>query len=230
LLPYREIFRDTLKIILWMIVDIVVSSFKSVSEIIIWSTKIFTEIIDFINNVFHWDWESAFNNLANIVIIRWETVINVFEWFGVDLPAFFENLRERITNIRDWLFSWLKNICSSAIEWISNKIQIIWNSIAAARDAITSLWWWDSVDVGWWRASWWTVLAGRTYRVNEIKGEYFTPSTNWTISAGSPNWSFEVNISFWNVILNNWEDENQFADRVREVMVWVFKNKALWSY
>jgi hypothetical protein len=88
--------------------------------------------------------------------------------------------------------------------------------------------WWSSTT--WTRASWGTVLAWQTYRVNEIHGEFFTPKTNWTISASSPNWSCEVNISFGNVILNNWEDESQFAEKVKDVMIAVFKNKSLGSY
>jgi hypothetical protein len=143
------------------------------------------------------------------------------------LPALFTTLKEKITQIRDNLFWWLKNICSSAVDWISDKISRIRDKINAAREAISWLLWWGS---SWWRASWGRVIAGQTYRVNEIHWEYFTPAVNWTISSSPQNWSYEVNINFGNVVLNNWEDENQFAEKVREVMIEVFRNKALWTY
>jgi hypothetical protein len=34
----------------------------------------------------------------------------------------------------------LKNICSSAVDWISSKVQKVWDKIQAAKDAIASLW------------------------------------------------------------------------------------------
>jgi hypothetical protein len=88
--------------------------------------------------------------------------------------------------------------------------------------------WWSSTT--WTRASWGTVLAWQTYRVNEIHGEYFRPLTNWTISVSPQNWSPNVSISFWDVIISNSEDVNQFAERVKEVMIEVYRNKALWCY
>ena len=38
------------------------------------------------------------------------------------------------------MFNGLKNIASSTIGWISDKISAVWDKIKAAKDAIASLW------------------------------------------------------------------------------------------
>ena len=229
LLPLWEFFKEGVKESLGIVVDTVVFSFKYITEIIKGITKTFSEILAFIKNVFSWNWKEAFWNLENIVGIWKDTIVNIFADLWIDLPALFSSLKEKITQIWDTMFWWLKNICSSAVDWISDKISKIRDKINAAREAISWLWWWSS-SASWGRASWGRVIAWETYRVNEIRWEYFTPAVNWTISSSPRNWSYEVNINFGNVVLNNWEDENQFAEKVREVMIEVFRNKALWTY
>ena len=231
LIPLWEVFKEVVKDVLWVVVELVVINFKVIAEIIKWLASSFSEIIDFLKNVFSGNWEWALENLKNIADIWKDAVINIFAAFWIDLPEMFENLKAKLINIRDTLFWGLKNICSWAVDWISDKISAIWDKINAARDAIASLWWGENSNtVSWWRASWWTVLAGQTYRVNEIRWEYFTPSVNWTISASPQNWGPNVTINFGNVILNNWDDVSSFAERVRGVMIEVFRNKALWTY
>ena len=229
LTPLWIIFKQVTKESLTYALEIIIQTFTSIADSIQWITKIFNEFISFLTNIFHANRKEAFNNLINILVIWWETTIAIFENFWINLPEIFETLKESITTIRNNLFTWLKDICKGAVDRISDKISKIWDRINSAREAVASLRnWWSSTT--WTRASWGTVIAWQTYRVNEIHGEFFTPKTNWTISASSPNWSYEVNISFGNVILNNWEDESQFAEKVKDVMIAVFKNKSLGSY
>ena len=229
LLPFWEIFWEAIKVCLNLISGVIVSSFKTIWDVVSGWLNIFSELLDFIQNVFQWNWEDAFNNLLNIVSIWWETVVSIFQNFWIDLPQIFESLKATITWIWDSLFSWLKDICKWAVDWISDKISAIWDSISAARDAISNLWSSSTTPI-WWRASWWRVIAWETYRVNEIRWEYFTPSTNGTISVSPLNWSPNVTINFGNVILNNWDDESSFAEKVRGVMMDVYRNRALGCY
>jgi phage-related protein len=231
LAPFWEVFWEVVKVSLGAVVEIISMSFKVIWDVVSSWLTVFSEFLSFLINVFQWNWEEAFNNLVNIVGEFWEATINIFEDLWIDLPQIFENLKSVITWIWSSTFSWLKEICNWALDWISNKISSIWDSIQSARDAISSLWSdSSSVSAVGSRASWWVVLAWQTYRVNEIHGEYFRPSTNWTISVNPRNWSPNVNISFWDVILNNWDDANQFSERVRNVMMEVFRNKSLWMY
>ncbi len=229
LLPFWEIFWEAIKVCLNLISGVIVSSFKTIWDVVSGWLNIFSELLDFIQNVFQWNWEEAFNNLLNIVSIWWETVVSIFQNFWIDLPQIFESLKATITWIWDSLFSWLKDICKWAVDWISDKISAIWDSISAARDAISNLWSSSTTPI-WWRASWWRVIAWETYRVNEIHWEYFTPSSNGTISVSPLNWSPNVTINFGNVILNNWDDESSFAEKVRGVMMDVYRNRALGCY
>ena len=225
LIPIWEFFKESVKWTLLFVVEVVKSSFKAITDIVRWVTLVFNEVIDFFKNVFSWNWKWALENLNNITAVWIDTLIKVFADFWIDLPAIFETLKTTITNIWDGLFSWLKNICSSAVDWISSKVQKVWDKINAAKDAIASLWgWWSS----WWRASWWTVLAGQTYRVNEIHWEYFTPAVNWRISSSPPIWSPNINISFWDVNVRDEQDVNLLVEKLKSELIWVYQNIALW--
>ena len=225
LIPLWDFFKEAVKWSLLFVVELVKSSFQAIWEYVKWVTLVFNEVIDFFNNVFSGNWQWALENLNNITAIRIDTLIKIFWDFWIDLPAIFETLKTTITNIWDGLFSWLKNICSSAVDWISSKVQKVWDKIQAAKDAIASLWgWWSS----WWRASWWTVLAGQTYRVNEIHWEYFTPAVNWRISSSPPIWSPNINISFWDVNVRDEQDVNLLVEKLKSELIWVYQNIALW--
>ena len=227
LIPIWEFFKETVKWTLLFVVEVVKSSFKAITDIVRWVTLVFNEVIDVFKNVFSWNWKWALENLNNITAVWIDTLIKVFADFWIDLPAIFETLKTTITNIWDGLFSWLKNICSSAVDWISSKVQKVWDKIQAAKDAIASLWWWWS---SWWRASWWTVLAGQTYRVNEIHWEYFTPAVNGRID-NKPNITPNVNINFtWDINANSEKDLINLEDMIKEVMIDTYKNLLLGSY
>ena len=228
LIPLWEFFKEAVKVVLVFVVEVVKSSFKSISDIVKGSTQAFNEVIDFFRNVFSWNRKWALENLQNITAIWITTIINVFNDFWIDLPQIFETLKSTITNIWDNLFSWLKNICSSAVDWISSKVQKVWDKIQAAKDAISSLWWWWS---SWWRASWWTVLAWQTYRVNEIHWEYFTPAVNWIITpAKNLNQAPNVNINFWDVSVRDESDMIQIWEIIEEKLKSIYQNIYLHNY
>ena len=228
LIPIWNVFKEAVKWVLAFVVEVVKSSFHAISDTIKGVTKIFQEIIDFFRNVFSWNWEWALKNLENITATWLNTIINVFKDFWIDLPAIFETLKATITGIWDNLFSWLKNICSSAVNRISDKVSKVWDKINAARDAIASLWWWGS---SWWRASWWRVIAGQTYRVNEIHWEYFTPAVNGIVTparetAQAPN----VNINFWDVSVRDDSDIIKIWDLIDEKLKAIYSNIYLHNY
>jgi len=224
LIPIWEFFKEAVKWTLLFVVELVKSSFQAIWDYVRWVTLVFNEVIDFFKNIFSWNRKWALENLNNITAIRIDTLIKIFWDFWIDLPAIFETLKTTITNIWDGLFSWLKNICSSAVDRISSKVQKVRDKINAAKDAIASLWGWGS---SWWRASGWTVLAGQTYRVNEIHWEYFTPAVNWRISNAPPS-SPNINISFWDVNVRDEGDINLLVDKLKSELIWVYQNIALW--
>ena len=224
LIPIWEFFKEAVKWTLLFVVELVKSSFQAIWDYVRWVTLIFNEVIDFFKNIFSWNRKWALENLNNITAVWIDTLINIFWDFWIDLPQIFETLKTTITNIWDNLFSWLKNICSSAVNWISDKVQKVRDKIQAAKDAIASLWGWGS---SWWRASGWTVLAGQTYRVNEIHWEYFTPAVNWRISNAPPS-SPNISISFWDVNVRDEGDINLLVDKLKSELIWVYQNIALW--
>jgi len=224
LIPIWEIFKEVVKTTLWLVLQIVISTFKSIADIVIWITDTFNEVIDFFRNIFTWNWQWALDNLKDITQIWIDTIINIFWNFWIDLPAIFETLKNTITWIWDNLFNWLKNICKSAVDRISDKVSKVWDKINAAKEAIAGLrWWWSSG----WRASWWTVLAGQTYRVNEIHWEYFTPAVNGKITNTPPS-SPNISINFWDVNIRNESDMNLLIEQVKEGLMDVYRNIALW--
>ena len=224
LIPIWNVFKEAVKRALLFVVEVVKSSFKAIGDYVKWVTATFSEVIEFFKNVFSWNRKWALENLKNITAIWLDTIIKIFSDFWIDLPKIFETLKSTITGIRDNLFSWLKNICSSAVDWISSKVQKVRDKINAAKDAIASLWWWWSSG---WRASWGTVLAWQTYRVNEIHWEYFTPAVNWRISPAPPS-SPNISISFWDVNVKDEQDINLLVDRLKNELIWVYKNISLW--
>ena len=228
LIPIWNVFKEAIKWTLLFVVELVKSSFKAITDTVKWVTAIFNEVIDFFKNVFSWNREWALKNLENITAVWLDTILKVFSDFWIDLPAIFETLKSTITWIWDNLFSWLKNICSSAVDRISSKVQKVRDKINAARDAIASLWWWWS---SWWRASWWRVIAWETYRVNEIHWEYFTPAVNWIVTPAknltqAPN----VNINFWEVSVRDDQDIVKIWDLIDERLKAIYQNIYLHNY
>ena len=227
LIPIRNIFKEAVKYTLLFVVEVVKSSFNAITDTVRWVTKIFNEVIDFFRNVFSWNWQWALENLKNITAVWLDTIIKVFADFWIDLPAIFETLKATITGIWDNLFSWLKNICKGAVDWISDKVSRVRDKINAAREAIASLWWWSS----WGRASWGRVIAGQTYRVNEIHWEYFTPAVNGIVTpAREMNQAPNVNINFWDVTVRDESDIVKIWDLIDERLKAIYSNIYLHNY
>lgn len=228
LIPLRNIFKEAVKRALLFVVELVKSSFNAITDTVKWVTKIFNEIIDFFRNIFTWNWQWALENLKNITAIWIDTLLKVFSDFWIDLPAIFETLKTTITGIWTNLFTSLKDICTSAVNRISDKVSRVRDKINAARDAIASLWWWGS---SWWRASWWQVIAWQTYRVNEIHWEYFTPAVNWIVTpAKSMNQAPNVSINFGDVNVRDESDIIKIWDLIDERLKAIYSNIYLHNY
>ena len=236
LIPLREWFWAVVSAMLPVVWDLVVSTFKGIWNSISSCIDILGGIIDFIVNVFTGNWSWAWESLKGIFSSWYNSIIWIFSAFNVDLPWIIETIKTTITNLWDGMFNGLKNIASSAIGWISDKISAIWDKIQSAKDAIASLWWWWGEQapvvrrsVGG-RASWGTVLAGQLYRINELGTEYFRPAVNGTISKSPSPSSPQITLQFGDVHIGSESDMNTFTEKVRAVLIENYRNLALWTY
>lgn len=236
LIPLREWFWGVMSAILPVVWDLVASIFKAIWNSISSCVDILGGIIDFIVNVFTGNWSWARESLKGIFSSWYNSIIWIFSAFNIDLPWIIETIKTTITNLWDGMFNGLKNIASSAIGWISDKISAIWDKIQSAKDAIASLWWWWGEQapvvrrsVGG-RASWGTVLAGQLYRINELGTEYFRPAVNGTISKSASPSSPQITLQFGDVHIGSESDMNTFTEKVRAVLIENYRNLALWTY
>lgn len=236
LIPLREWFWGVMSAILPVVWDLVASIFKAIWNSISSCVDILGGIIDFIVNVFTGNWSWARESLKGIFSSWYNSIIWIFSAFNIDLPWIIETIKTTITNLWDGMFNGLKNIASSAIGWISDKISAIWDKIQSAKDAIASLWWWWGEQapavrrsVGG-RASWGTVLAGQLYKINELGSEYFRPAVNGTISRSPSSSSPQITLQFGDVHIGSESDMNTFTEKVRAVLIQNYRNLALWTY
>lgn len=95
----------------------------------------------------------------------------------------------------------------------------------AAREAASYGGWWTTIE---WYANGWNVQWNVPILVWERWPELFVPRSNWTIIKNEDlnTWwkPTTINITFWDVVLNNWMDEEQFA----EFLISTIKNINLW--
>lgn len=236
LIPLREWFWEVVSAMLPVVWDLVASTFKVIWNSISSCIDILGGIIDFIVNVFTGNWSWAWESLKGIFSSWYNSIIWIFSAFNIDLPWIIETIKTTITNLWDGMFNGLKNIASSAIGWISDKISAVWDKIKAAKDAIASLWWgWGEQatavkrPIGG-RASWWAVLAGQLYKINELGSEYFRPAVNGTITRSPSQSSPQITMQFWDIHIGSESDMEAFAQKVRSVMTDIYRNLSLWTY
>ena len=236
LIPLREWFWEVVSAMLPVVWDLVASTFKVIWNSISSCIDILGGIIDFIVNVFTGNWSWAWESLKGIFSSWYNSIIWIFSAFNIDLPWIIETIKTTITNLWDGMFNGLKNIASSAIGWISDKISAVWDKIKAAKDTIASLWWgWGEQatavkrPIGG-RASWWVVLAGQLYKINELGSEYFRPAVNGTISRSPGQSSPQITLQFGDVHIGSESDMETFAQKVRSVMTDIYRNLSLWTY
>lgn len=236
LIPLREWFWEVVSAMLPVVWDLVASTFKVIWNSISSCIDILGGMIDFIVNVFTGNWSWAWESLKGIFSSWYNSIVWIFSAFNIDLPWIIETIKTTITNLWDGMFNGLKNIASSAIGWISDKISAVWDKIKAAKDAIASLWWgWGEQAQAvrrpvWGRASWGTVLAGQLYRINELWTEYFRPTITGTVNSQSNNSSPQISLHFGDVHIGSESDMETFAQKVRSVMTDIYRNLSLWTY
>lgn len=90
------------------------------------------------------------------------------------------SVKTTITEVWTWMFDGLKDVAKNALDWVSNKVESVWNSIKSAKDAVT---WFFGFGGGGdnARANGWPVTAWTTYLVWERWPELFVPNTSWKI-------------------------------------------------
>lgn len=212
--------------------------FNQIGDLFMTQVAMLKEVINFIVNVFQGERQASWENIKLITQLAIETIIGVFGLFGIDLPGIFTTIKETISKIWTGMFETLKSITTGDVDRISNKIESIRKRIKDAQQAIAGIFGGDSGapasatktarSIGQ-RASGGMVLAGQLYRVNELGTEYFRPSVNGTISrsnASSPN----IQLTFGDVHIHGESDMNDFADKVRSVMMEAYRNISLWTY
>ena len=89
-------------------------------------------------------------------------------------------VKTAITEVWTWMFDGLKDIASRALDWVSDKVESVWNSIKSAKNAVAWFFGFGG-DEDNARANGWPVSAWSPYIVWERWPELFVPSSNWNI-------------------------------------------------
>lgn len=135
-----------------------------------------------------------------------------------------ENLWNLRNQFEQEYYEYIKTNGETELSYAS-QLEIAWKKVADARKSAwasdISFWW----DIEWY-ADWGSVIAWKPILVWERWPELFVPKSNWDIIKNSDlkGGTATINISFWDVILNNWMDEEQFS----EFLIWTIKNINLW--
>lgn len=223
-------FRDTVHSVYEYIKPI----FSQIGDLFMKQVAMLKEVINFIVNVFQGERQASRDTIKAITQLAIETIIGVFGLFGIDLPGIFTTIKETISKIWTSMFETLKSITSTAINWISDKIEAIRRRIREAQQAIAGMFGGGGSTGGvaktarsiGQRASGGLVLAGQLYRVNELGTEYFRPSVNGTISSSAHS-SPSIHLSFGDIHVNDQSDIDTFANKVKAVLVDTYRNLQL---
>lgn len=167
-------------------------------------------------DIFQWDWEWAWEKIKKF----WQQVAQTID--KIMTKAFWD-MR---TNIKNWILEAYDRVVEKIgklvdrIEKAVQRLKDAWNS---AKERVSGVW--DKVS-GWfsrWSAVWWPVYNWQTYLVWENWPELFTPSQNGRITrnedlayagAGETN----INISFWDVSINDWSDQQMLAQTIADTI------------
>lgn len=200
------------------------------------SIKTLGEVISFVRNIFTGNRQGAWQNIQNIVTLWKNVVENIFGAFNENLGAIFGAIKNRIQGIWNGLREGMKNICSSAVNWIKDKINAVLNAISSAKEKVSNFGtnvWQGAKNMAngalraiGARASGGSVIAGQLYKINEIWSEYFRPSVNGTIEHKNQP-SSSISINFGSVVINNGMDLNQFEERIKSVIYKEYQNANL---
>lgn len=126
----------------------------------------------------------------------------------------FDALVSSVTALFDkvkWLYEWAKNLAGKAIKAAKSAWSAVWGAVSNAV---------------WARATWWPVIAGSTYRVNEQGQEFFTPKQSGTITPAGQMGS--ININMWWVVVQKEADENRLIEKMKAMITQEAKNFNLW--
>lgn len=90
------------------------------------------------------------------------------------------SVKTAITEVWTWMFDGLKDVAKNALDWVSNKVESVWNSIKSAKNAVAWFFGFGG-DEDNARANGWPVTAWSPYIVWERWPELFVPNTSWNI-------------------------------------------------
>lgn len=162
-------------------------------------------------DIFQWDWEWAWEKIKKF----WQQVAQTID--KIMTKAFWD-MR---TNIKNWFIEWYNRIVdkvNALVDAIKRAVQALKNAWNSAKERLS--WWWSSRDT---RASWWPVYQWQQYLVWENGPEMFVPSQNGRIIrnedlayAGAGETS--INISFWDVSINDWSDQQMLAQTIADTI------------
>ena len=159
--------------------------------------------------------KEAFKSLWVIVDVVWGFFDSLAEVIWTFLVNAIDKAKEKI----DWLISSLKKAIDLAREIWAN----IWGAVSDAFNTAKNRVWNATSTVKWrfWKAVWWPVYAWQQYLVWENWPEMFVPSQNWRIVRNEDlwqGWNTNINISFGDVSINDWTDQQTLAETIAETI------------
>ena len=216
---------DTIKLYLTSLWNVMKAIFS-------WALEQIKLAFKFWINVFNGDRKAAWWNVKDMFKNVIDTISNIFQALQPALSA---------------VWTWIKNIVSSAIGAIVAKIQAMIDTVKWALDYATGIankiWWMVSsasnatktmannlasatsakasaVRQGTkdlFKASGWSVVWWQPYVVGEEWPEVFVPRSGGTIIPNDKAWK-SVSINFGGVTISNWMDLDNFVWRIKQVI------------
>lgn len=208
-----------------------------------WVKSYFIWVLEFFKNIFSW----AFNFIQSSIWNKLQAISSLMSWIW-----------SWISSMTSWVWTWIRNVVvwlvDSLYSWVVWKFDAMINKVSSIYNKIKgwlwSIFWAESKAnasasriratnnavasystptywYSWARASWWDVIAWKTYLVWEKWVESFTPTQNWRINSNGSTGAW-INVTFWDVNLNNWQDEQQFFEKVKRTMIEVQRTSNLW--
>ena len=184
------------------------------------------------------NWDSIKVGIQTALWAIKQNVIDFIEKLKSVWSAWLENVRAVVGTVAGAIqgafsdaFGAIKSSASSAIDWVSNKIQGLMDFARRAKEAVSNaLSFWSSAwaDTSWNRAVWGTVYAGQTYKIWELGPETFTPLVNGTITPNGKGGWLVVNTNISGVTISNGMDMSKFKREVESIFVNAVKKQNLW--
>lgn len=181
-------------------VSIVRFGFDSIKAIFSGASNIIKGVVDSFSSWVRAVWSGAMEGMRNVASQVWDGIKNVVSGSIDSLSSKFEAFQSKISGIYTKVQGWV-----SSILWSEKKVTTSASNIQKVSGA---------------RAIWGPVSRGKSYLVGENGPELFTPGSSGNITPNGDFWGGGwVSLTFWNVYINNGQDEKEFFAKVKRVLV-----------